>query len=230
MSSGKKAQAAVLAGLLACSTAVPALATTDRSASAGAQTGSGVTEVTVISNVGDNELSGPGVTPLDNPAINPDDPTSPGRNIAFTVPSSINFVADAAGNLTGPSADVTYIENESVFAIHATSFDVDAENGWTIIEDGTTAVADNSADFQFGPEGDSLDAHDYLDKTDVAHPEEWNMGPAVAGTAVTDRVQMSSSGQLQRVTKDISETSQIAIIKTYVKAGVGSAAEPTPGP
>lgn len=163
--------------------------------------------------------------PLYNPDENPDDGL--GDNIAFTVPSAINFVADAKGVLTGPNASVCYIENESSFAIHATSFDVDAQDGWTIIDNGSTASADNSADFQFGPEADTLDAYDYLTKNDVTTPTAWNMEPART-SGVADRVQMGTAGDIFNVAKDLTTKNKIATIKTYVKAGSAVATTPEP--
>ena len=208
--------ALIATGALASAMMVPAVAlAADIEPSAGAQTGTGTTEVTVQNVVGSDEHSTPEVDPT-NPDDDPEDGL--GDNIAFTVPSAINFVADARGVLTGPSASATYIENESVFGIYVSSFDVDAENGWTIIKDGKGATAANSADFQFGPSGDPLDAYDYLNKSDVGNPRAWQMEYAQSD-GVADRVQMETSGNIFKVNKDITSQSKIATIKTYVKAG-----------
>lgn len=176
--------------------------------SAGNQTGSGSTDVYVQLAIDpDVEEYGGGGTP-ENPDVDPEDGL--GDNVAFTVPSSINFVADVNGVLTGPSASAAYIQNLSTFGIHVSSFDVDEENGWTIIEDGTNATANNSVDFQFGPTADTLDAYDYLTKAAVGTPTAWNMNSNAT-------VGMASSGNIFKVTKDITSANKIATIKTYVK-------------
>lgn len=153
----------------------------------------------------------PNYDPTKTPT-NPDsDNDGKGDNIAFTVPVAINFTADASGNLTGPSADATYIQNESVFGIQASSFQVSAESGWTIIGKNATATADNSVDFQFGPEADKLDAADYITKNTVHTPSAWNMA------ANNGKVELTTAGKLHNLKADISEQTKIATIRTYVK-------------
>ena len=210
----KRATAIITAGMVCGCLLLTPMVAFAATPSAGTQTGTGTTDVTVV--VDDAEMGGT-IDPA-NPDTNND---GIGDNIAFTVPASINFVAAADGTLTGPSATSAYIENLSGFGIRASSFDVDAENEWTIIENDSTASAANSVDFQFGPQADSLDAYDYLSKTDVATPSAWNMA-AGTDSGTVDRVQMSTAGNLFKVDKDITTASKIATIKTYIKAGNAS--------
>ena len=217
----QRAVALIASGALALSTlAAPAAAlAADAEPSAGGQTGKGVTDVTVQAIVGPDEHGGTDVDPQNPRPDDSTDPDDPGKNIAFTVPSAINFVADAQGNLMGPSSNATYIENRSVFGIHASSFDVDSAGGWNIVKNGGKVVAANSADFQFGPEQDILDAYDYLDKTDVSSPSAWNMVAYDGDESEADRVLMQTAGNIYKVNGDITAKTKIATIKTYVKAG-----------
>ena len=216
----QRAVALIASGMLAVSTlAAPAAAlAADVGPSAGGQTGKGVTDVTVQAIAGSDERGGTEVDPQNPRPDDSTDPDDPGKNIAFTVPSAINFVSDAQGNLTGPSPDATYIENRSVFGIRASSFDVDPAGGWTIVENGGDVTAANSADFQFGPEQDVLDAYNYLDKTDVNTPNAWSMAAYDGDESVADRVSMQSAGTIYKVNGDITSKTKIATIKTYVKA------------
>ena len=183
--------------------------------SAGPQTGTGTTDVTVqLADV--DEHSG-----TDDPTNPDDDGDDLGDNIAFTVPSEINFVANAKGELTGPSAEQTYIENESVFPIHGSSLEVVASQDWTIIDDGTEATAANSIDFQVGPAADKLDAFDYTTKAAVSSPSAWNMS-AAAASGTSDRVQMESSGNIFNIDKDILAKTKVAEMHWYVTPGTAS--------
>ena len=150
---------------------------------------------------------------------NPDeDGDGLGDNIAFTVPSEINFVSDSAGVLTGPSASVTYIENESVFAIHGSSLKVDAEPGWNIVADATASSRANAIDFQVGPAGDMLDAHAHLTKAAVGDEALWNMAhKAAAGGA--EKVFMETAGDIANVDKEIASKTKAATMHWYVTPG-----------
>lgn len=226
---GQKAAAAVMAGLLTLSAIAPATAAfavepsvTERGGTT--QTGTGVTDVTVQYKAADQVDIG-GTEDPNNPDNNND---GLGDNVAFTVPISINFVADAAGKLTGPSNAAAYIENESAFSIHASAFKTDTANGWTIVQDDTATDTQNAVDFQFGPEATkagNIDAFDYQTKTKIAdveadapYVEDWNMAPKAA-SGVTDRVQLNTSGDIHNVTQDITQQTKVAQIHTYVTAG-----------
>ena len=209
--------ALVTSGMIATSAfAMPAMAmAVEPSGENDGTNGTGLTDVTVQLDVSDSEFGGTS-EPSDSDYYNPDeDNDGYGDNIAFSVPTSINFVSDVKGVLTGPSASATYIQNHSAFSIHASSFKVDAENGWNIVDDGTSPEADNSVDFQFGPEAAQIDAYDYLTKTAVpgASAASWNMA------ANNGKVELTTSGNIFNVQKDITEQSKFATIHTYVTAG-----------
>ena len=214
----QRAVAIVASGALALSAVgAPAVAFAVE-ASTGAQTGTGATEVTVQLIDADTEHGG--TEDPTNPDENDDDL---GDNIAFTVPSSINFVAKADGTLIGPSAANTYIENESVFAIHASSMKVDAEGGWTIVPDASASDGSDVADFTFGPTGDILNAANYLTKRDVGDASKWNMTAKKSDPSTTDRVQLNTAGHIANVEKEIKAKTKIATVHTYVKPGVATA-------
>lgn len=246
---GKKAAAAVMAGLMAVSAVAPAgvaiAETVDPSVGYstdtpgqngvvnGHQTGTGVTDITVQYKQTSQDVGGAG-DPT-NPDTNPQDGL--GDNIAFTVPTAINFVADAQGNLTGPSAEAAYIENESTFSIHASAFQTSTANGWTIVDDDTTTTTADAIDFQFGPrtaKAENIDAYDYLEKTkisdvaeDAPYVEDWNMA-SKATDGVADRVQLHTTGNIHNVSRDISEQTKVAEIHTYVSAGNARAQQQQP--
>lgn len=211
----RKLLAVVPAGVLALSTAMAPMALA-QDASVGEQTGSGTTEVTVqLVNEGD-EHSG-----TDDPTNPDDDGDGLGDNIAFTVPTSINFVANASGKLTGPSLAATYIENESAFAIHGSSLLVEVESGWNIVSDATSSDAANAIDFQVGPKTDMLDAANYLTKKAVKDPTKWNMTSKKTGEGETsDRVQLKTSGDIANIDKNVKQKAKVATLRWYVTPGV----------
>ena len=216
---GTRLAALIMAGTLAATLAAAPLAFAEdgvNTASAGSQTGTGTTDVNVM--LADTREHG-GTTDEGNPDTDGDDL---GDQIAFTVPSEINFVADAQGNLTGPLAQEAYIENKSAFAIHASSLQVASAGGWTIIADGTEATSANSVDFQVGPASDMLDAYDYTTKSPVDKPYEWNMA-AASDTGTADRVGLSSTGTIHAVSRDIASKTKVAVMHWYVTPGTAQA-------
>lgn len=214
---GKRLAAIIASGALVVSTMgmpMTALAT---------QTGSGATDVTIT--FADGEFGGTEITDPDDPAYNPDtDGDGKGDNIAFTVPTAINFTTNASGVLTGPSAASTYIENESVFSIHVSSVDVDPESNWNVVESAADANEANAIDFQFGPKGDKLNAYDYLTKASVHDVSKWSMTSAKsAADAVSDRVQLVTSGNINNVSdSSMTGKEKVATIHTYVSRNLNS--------
>ena len=176
------------------------------------QTGRGSTALYMSIEDSDTEYGG--TDTRENPD---DDGDGLGDNIAFSVPVAINFVAKANGDLVGPSASATYIQNHSAFPIHVSSMDVDEQIGWHIVEDVSTmanASTTNAVDFTFGPADDQLAAFDYLTKSEVNSPEEWNM--AVKG----DKVELTTGVHIANITQDVTDDQQFATIRTYVTAGM----------
>lgn len=205
---GKRLATLVAASALAASfAAAPAAFAVD--ASAGENGGSGTTSVTVQLASGNNETGGAGSEG------NPDaDDDGYGDNIAFSVPTSINFVADADGALTGPTN--VQIQNLSKFAIHGSSLQVQGASGWNIVSDASLSNAANAIDFQVGPTGDLLNAYDYTTKAAVGDATKWDMA------ANSGAVSLSTSGDINNVTANIAARTQVATMHWYVTPGTAS--------
>lgn len=206
----KRAAAVIAAGALAASCmGAPMAFAAEITPSAGDRTGSGVTEVTIQLKNAATETGGAGTEG------NPDaDNDGYGDNIAFSVPTSINFVADGKGRLSGPTNAA--IENHSKFSIHTSSLKVDPATGWNIVSDASVASQANAVDFQVGPTADMLDASSHLSKTAVSTPTAWNMA------ANTGTVALDTSGDINNVTKDITAQTKIATLHWYVTPGTAS--------
>ena len=202
--------ALIAAGALAAScVGAPVALASEVSPSAGAQTGTGTTDVTIQLRQGSGEVGGAGSE--GNPDSNND---GYGDNIAFSVPTSINFVVNANGSLSGPTN--AQIQNHSKFAIHGSSLQVSAANGWNIVADASAASQANAIDFQIGPANDMLDAYGHLTKAAVTAPAEWNM-VANSGT-----VALSSAGDVNNVSANIAQETQVATLHWYVAPGSAS--------
>ena len=218
-----KATSAVMAGLLAVGMAVsplaPAVALATNSASVGDQTDSGRTDLTMIlkdtdehGGTAEPQYLDDGTTP--NPLYNPDNNDDGlGDNLAFTVPTAINYVVDANGTMTGPTNAT--IQNRSVMGINVSSVDVDEETPFKIVSDATASTDANSVDLQFGPAADKLNAADYLTKTDVNDASKWKMGAAGAADA---NLGIETGGHVSHVVQDITQQSKFGTIKWYLKA------------
>lgn len=184
------------------------------------QTGSGNTSLVLhLQHTGEY-----GGTKATGTEANPDlDGDGLGDNLAFTVPTRIDFIATSDGTLTGPNADVVYIENESTYSVHVSSLKVSALNRWNIVEDVRESSLENSVDFLVGPSEDKLNGAVYLQKTDVAHPQQWNMGPR-KNDETSDRVQLEFTGHINNVTFDLSQEVAFGQIEWYVTPGVSGRA------
>ena len=145
------------------------------------------------------------------------------ENLAFSVPTIIPFVAEADGELVGPSADATRITNLSVFGIHVTSATVEFEESWVGVSDATMVAYDNAVDFQFGPEGALTDAADATDD-DVSASTSYNM--TYAGTE-GDHLCIATTGDVAQVTNNLvaGEAAELATITWTVSAGNATATE-----
>ena len=141
------------------------------------------------------------------------------QNLHFQVPTIIPFAAAPGGRLTGPSAASTYIKNDSAYAIHVTNMKVAPENGWAIVADASKATADNSIDFQVGPAGALKDASAATAGTDLSKETKFNMG--YSGSA-TDKVLLSTEGDVSRVSKDILGEGKVATITWTLEAGIAN--------
>ena len=128
-------------------------------------------------------------------------------NIKFRVPTVIPFVETAAGELTGPDAEATLIENLSYFPIHVISAEFDHAGDWKYVE-----AADYSGDglneisFQLaassddtGVEMQTVSAFDMAQgAVAIADGEtSWTM---TAETLEDDAIQLDTTGAKMSVT------------------------------
>lgn len=202
------AQGAVMAGLLM---ATPCLAF---AADASNQTGTGQSNLVMTV---ENPSEYGGTEDPSNPPIDSSDPDSPGSNLSFTVPSVMNYVVKADGSLIGPSGDVAHVTNLSAFATHVSSLDVDSEPLFNIVRDATVSTVDNSVDFTVGPNGDALQAVDYLVKKGVNDPTKWNM-TAAQSQSQSDELPVQSSGHVSHLTLGTSASSSTVDIPSQIQA------------
>lgn len=138
-------------------------------------------------------------------------------NLRFRVPTIIPFVAASDGTLTGPSADVTRIENLSVFGIKVTNVALEASGGWSHADD--ISSSDNSICWAFGPESNLISAARAAEDggLDIAN-SAWNMTYHSDDTS-TDDIYLKTEGAVGRVVKDISSPVQVGTITFTVAAG-----------
>ena len=209
-SATKRAASVIAAGALALSCmGAPAAFAAEVTPSVGEQTGTGATDITIQLKGGATEAGGAGT--VNNPDSDSD---GYGDNIAFSVPTAINFVANGQGKLSGPTN--AEIQNHSKFAIRTSSLRVDATTGWNVVPDASTSVQANAIDFQIGPTEDMLNAASYLAKNPVSTPSAWNM------SANTGAVILDTAGDISNVTADISSATKVATLHWFVTPGVAS--------
>lgn len=209
--------ALLAAGALSASMlALPTVAyATDNTPSVGANTGSGQTELTMV--MRDAGEHGGYADDETNPDRDNDDL---GDNLAFTVPSSINFVVDADGSLTGPSTGA-YIENRSAFAAHVSSMKVDAQDGWNFVADANASDKTNAVDLQIGPSGNLQQASNFIAaKAGVSGGAAWNMAATSDGTS--DQVALETAGDVANIAKDLTTQQKFGTIHWYVTPGAVS--------
>lgn len=218
---GRKALAVVMAGLMGMGGA-PMAALAQQAGlntpDAGGQTGTGRTDLTMVM----ERTAEAGGT--EDTANNPDaDGDGLGDNIAFTVPSAINYVVKADGTLVGPATGAAYMENRSAFKIHVSSADVDPESGWSFVADASASTAANSVDLQVGPAADMLQASEYLTKRAVGDASEWNMAAEDGSEGGADRLGMSTEGNVANVAADVTQRTKFGEIHWYVTPGEAKA-------
>lgn len=219
----------------------PMTAFADNQPSVGPQTGTGVTNLTMIYEKGGEyggtsepeNIPNPDYDPtnaespenIPNPNYNPDDDDDTlGDNLQFTVPSVINYVVSPTGQLTGP--DGIFVENRSIVPIHASSLKVTPATGWNFVAD-ASAESDltNRVDLQIGPEGHMANASSFLEgrKTSISDPENWNM-EATDGNIGTgdDTLQMTTAGDVANVNVDLTQQQTFGEIHWYMTIGAAS--------
>lgn len=213
----KYVMAAVVVGaLIALGVLVPCAFAAEPSEQSG-QTGSGNTSL-VLHLQSTGEYGGTGSSgSAANPDLNGD---GLGDNLAFTVPTRIDFMVSPSGVLTGPAPEAIYIENESVYNVHVSSLCVSALNGWNIVEDALLSHARNSIDITLGPVDDPLNAASYLAKSNVLHPSAWSMGPRT-NEGASDRVELAFSGHINNAIHSLLNETAFGQIEWYVTPGLG---------
>jgi hypothetical protein len=230
----KGAVAIIMAATMTAAAVSPIAAIADpatpNTPSVGAQTGTGQTDLNMILQ---HTSEFGGTEDTNNPDTNPVDGL--GDNLAFTVPSSINYVVKADGTLIGPNAGAAFIENRSNFKTHVSSVYV-KENSATdstfkFVANANTASDANAVELHFGPADDQLNAAEYVatgaaGKKAVTDATKWNMA-ATNGehTGTSDRgdeVQITTSGKVKNISNDITSQKKFGEIHWFVTPGEAS--------
>lgn len=142
----------------------------------------------------------------------------PSSVIEYDVPTELPFYVAADGTLTGPTPSACQIVNKSVFGIHVTEVSVTSSGNWNITSDATKGEGQNIIDFQFGPKK-QVDAFEAMSRVDVSSDASFNMGYKGSGSEV---VSIDSSGDVARLTHDITKPIPVATISWTVAAGSAS--------
>lgn len=142
----------------------------------------------------------------------------PSSVIEYDVPTELPFYVAADGTLTGPTPSACQIVNKSVFGIHVTEVSVTSSGNWNITSDATKGEGQNIIDFQFGPKK-QVDAFAAMSRVDVSSDGSFNMGYKGSGSEV---VSIDSSGNVARLTHDITKPIPVATISWTVAAGSAS--------
>lgn len=142
----------------------------------------------------------------------------PSSVIEYDVPTELPFYVAADGTLTGPTPSACQIVNKSVFGIHVTEVSVTSSGNWNITSDATKGEGQNIIDFQFGPKK-QVDAFAAMSRVDVSSDASFNMGYKGSGSEV---VSIDSSGDVARLTHDITKPIPVATISWTVAAGSAS--------
>jgi len=142
----------------------------------------------------------------------------PSSVIEYDVPTELPFYVAADGTLTGPTPSACQIVNKSVFGIHVTEVSVTPADGWNIVSSAEVGSGINSIDFQFGPIK-QIDALSAINQVDVSSDASFNMGYAGSGK---ETVSIDSSGDVARLTHDITKPIPVATISWTVAAGSAS--------
>ena len=138
--------------------------------------------------------------------------------IEYDVPTELPFYVAADGTLTGPTPSACQIVNKSVFGIHVTEVSVTKADGWNLATSAQSGSMINSIDFQFGPKK-QIDAFAAMEIVDVSNDASFNMGYKGSGK---EAVSIDSSGDVARLTHDITKPIPVATISWTVAAGSAS--------
>lgn len=188
----------------------------NNSASAGSQSGSGQISLRLIT----MDPAEHGGTSDDAGNTDGTDSDDYGDNLAFTVPSAINYVLKANGELLGPSAGAAYIENKSVFPTYVSSLHIESKTPFTIVSSVASSSATNVVDITLGPSTDLLNAANFASKTAITNKSKWKM--TATGTGNTSKVLLTTSGHAKNIATDVTTNSQFGTVHVYVTPGIPS--------
>lgn len=142
------------------------------------------------------------------------DPAS--TQCSWEAPTVIPFAADAAGNLTGPSADAVKIVNKSVFPIHVTNMTAAQQSPFKLVAD-VSAGTDTNA-IQFNLKNGTTDIAAATGMNTVAL-ENFDMGYAGAANDNLTFDVNATQGKIARTTVDLSSAQKAATVSWTVAAG-----------
>ena len=142
------------------------------------------------------------------------DPAS--TQCAWEAPTVIPFAADAAGNLTGPSADAVKIVNKSVFPIHVTNVSAAEQSPFKLVADVTAGTDTNAIQFNLVNGATDIAAATGMN---TAALENFDMGYAGAANDNLTFDVNSTQGKIARTTVDLSTAQKAATVSWTVAAG-----------
>ncbi|NTU88419.1 MAG: hypothetical protein HGA54_00710 [Actinobacteria bacterium] len=143
--------------------------------------------------------------------------------IDVTVPTDITFNVGAAGAFTCPSASSYTITNNSIFPVYVSQIDVNMEPDFTLVSQlGFATSANNDVMWsKLQPDtGTTLDLVNYLTPTQPT-AGDWDMA-ATGDLSSGNIVQMTTSGAIKNITKDLSLSTQAMTVLFTVAGGSAS--------
>lgn len=142
------------------------------------------------------------------------------EQLSFTVPTVIPFAAKADGTLVGPTASKTQIVNNSVFSIHVAKMAVSTGGtGWNLVADASKADGTNALSFELSadPTAAAVSAASAVaNPVDLSKDAHWEMSYEGSGKNTVD---ITSTGKVAHVTKDLHDAQKAATITWTLAAG-----------
>ena len=145
-----------------------------------------------------------------------------GENIKFRVPTVIPFSVAADGDLTGPSPKDVAITNLSTFGIHVTNVKVQAVDDWGIAFMPSGSDKENVFNFTISSGNSNVMASAASGDSgfDLTNNPDWHMG---YGQHSGSTLELTTSGSVAHVTKDLSSANKGATITWTVEPGTSTA-------
>ena len=142
------------------------------------------------------------------------DPAS--TQCSWEAPTVIPFAADAASNLTGPSADAVKIVNKSVFPIHVTNVTAAEQSPFKLVADVTAGTDQNAIQFNLKNGATDIAAATGMN---TAALENFDMRYAGAANDNLTFDVNATQGKIARTTVDLSTAQKAATVSWTVAAG-----------